>query len=501
MPPATGDGFDIVEATVAEIHAAFEAGERTAAALVDRYLARIEAYDDDLNAILTFNDTARKRAERLDERFAAEGLVGPLHGVPVVLKDNMDTHDLPTTAGSTALSGSVPDEDAFVVDRLRAAGGVIVAKANLQEFAFGVDTISSLGGATRNAYDLGRRPAGSSGGTAAAIAANLGAVGMGSDTCSSVRSPAAFNDLVGLRPSRGLVSRRGLVPLSSTQDTVGPITRTVADAARILDVIAGYDPADPVTATGADSIPENGYTAHLDPDALEGARIGVVREFFRRSSPASAPAAAAERVTAAVEEALDEMAAAGATIVDPVEVVDADVLAGARVLRYEFSRDFDAYLAGLDADLPYDSLAEIVGSGEVAPAVAERIRESDILDSLEQAENVGYLRSLDRRRRCREATVARLVETNLDALAYPPSAVPPVAIPDHQPFVEMRCELAAHTGLPAITVPAGFTDHGLPVGIELLGRPFAEPRLIALAYAFEQATDHRRPPDRFGTLV
>jgi Asp-tRNA(Asn)/Glu-tRNA(Gln) amidotransferase A subunit family amidase len=502
MPTNTGDGVDVVEATVGEIHAAFEAGELTATALVDRSLDRIEAYDDELNAILTVNDAARERAERLDERFAADGLVGPLHGVPVILKDNKDTHDMPTTAGSTALAASVPDEDAFVVERLREAGGVILAKANLQEFAFGVDTISSLGGETRNAYDLGRRPSGSSGGTAAAIAANFGVIGTGSDTCSSVRSPPAFNDLVGLRPTRGLVSRTGIVPLSETQDTAGPITRTVADAARTLDVMAGYDPADPVTAAGDGEVPEDGYVAHLDPDALEGARIGVVREFFGLQDPESAPAAAAERVTAVVEDALAEMADAGATIVDPVEVVDADELAAARVLEYEFARDFDAYLAGLDGDLPYDSLAAIVESGEVAPAVAERIREGDILDVDADglAGNVGYLRSLDRRRRCREATVARLVDEDLDALAYPPSAIPPVEIPAHQPFAELRCELAAHTGLPAITVPAGFTDDGLPVGIELLGRSFAEPRLIELAHAFERATDHRRPPDRFGPL-
>lgn len=502
MAPDTGGGFDLVEATVTDVHTAFKTGELTAATLVDRYLGRIEAYDDELNAILTVNDAARERAERLDERFTADGLVGPLHGVPVILKDNKNTHDMPTTAGSTALAESVPDEDAFVVDRFRAAGGVILAKANLQEFAFGVDTISSLGGATRNAYDLSRRPSGSSGGSAAAIAANLGAIGTGSDTCSSVRSPPAFNDLVGLRPTRGLVSRSGIVPLSSTQDTAGPITRTVADAARMLDVMAGYDPADPVTATGADEVPEEGYTAHLDSDALEGARIGVVREFFGLSNPESAPAAAAERVTTVVEDALEEMAAAGATIIDPVDIVDADELAAARVLEYEFARDFDAYLAGLDDDLPYDSLAGIVGSGEVAPAVVERIREGDILevDPDRLAGNVGYLRSLDRRRRCREETVARLVEADLDALAYPPSAVPPVEIPDHQPFAELRCELAAHTGLPAITVPAGFTDDGLPVGVELLGRSFAEPRLIELAHAFERATDHRRPPERFGPL-
>jgi len=503
MSPETGDGFDVVEATVGEIHAAIEAGELTAAELVDRYLARIEAYDGDLNAILTVNDDARVRAERLDERFAADGFVGPLHGVPIVLKDNKDTSDMPTTAGSVALSDSTPEEDAFVVGELRDAGGIILAKANLQEFAFGVDTISSLGGATRNAYDLGRRPSGSSGGTAAAIAANLGAIGTGSDTCSSVRSPPAFNALVGLRPTRGLVSRTGIVPLSETQDTAGPITRTVADAARTLDAMAGYDPADPVTATGVGEVPEGGYAARLDDDGLEGARIGVAREQFGLEDPESAPAEAAERVTTVVEDALGEMADAGATVVDPVEVVDTDDLAAARVLEYEFERDFDAYLAGLDGDLPYDSLAEIVASGAVAPAVADRIREGEILegDPDRLAENAGYLRSLDRRRWLRVEVVSQMVEGDLDALAYPPSAVPPVEIPEHQPFAELRCELAAHTGLPAITVPAGFTDDGLPVGVELLGRAFAEPRLIELAHGFERATGHRRPPEGFGPLA
>jgi Asp-tRNA(Asn)/Glu-tRNA(Gln) amidotransferase A subunit family amidase len=495
------DPFDPLEVTVEGIHAAVEAGETTAESLVERYLDRIEAYDADLNAILTVNPGARERARELDAAFETDGFVGPLHGVPVVLKDNKDTHDMPTTAGCVALAESVPRRDAFVVEQLREAGAVVLAKANLQEFAFGVDTISSLGGETHNAYALDHRPSGSSGGTAAAIAANLGAIGTGSDTCSSVRSPPAFNALVGVRPTRGLLSRTGVIPLSETQDTAGPITRTVADAARTLDAMAGYDPEDPVTARGVGTVPEGGYVSHLDADGLDGARIGVVRSFFGLSDPESGPESAAEAVTTVIDGAIGEMEAAGATVVDPVEVEDLDRLESARVLEYEFARDFDRYLETLD-DPPYDSLAAIIESGTVADAVADRIRDSDILDVDYDRldENLGYLRRLDRRRRLREDTERRMVEADLDALLYPPSAVPPVRIPEHQPFAELRCELAAHTGLPSVVVPAGYTDDGLPVGVELLGREFAEPRLFELAYAYEQATEHRRPPEGFGTL-
>jgi len=494
--------FDVLEATVADIRAAIEAGEVTAEELIDRYRARIEEYDADLNAVLTLNDGARERARELDAEFEASGFVGPLHGVPILLKDNHDTSDMPTTAGSTALAESVPDDDAFVVRRLRAAGGVILGKTNLQEFSFGVDTISSLGGETRNAYDLGRRPSGSSGGTAAAVAANLGAVGTGSDTCSSVRSPPAFNDLVGVRPTRGLVSRSGIVPLSETQDTAGPIARSVADAARLLDAMAGYDPDDRVTARGVERVPADGYASHLDEDGLDGARIGVVRQFFGLQNEESAPAEEAEKVTAAVDAAIEEMAAAGATIVDPVEVAETEYLGSARVIPYEFKRDFDAYLAGLDGSVPYDSLEAIVASGEVAPAVASRLEGSDILDTDVESldRNRGYLRRLDRRRELKVDTERRMVEQDLDALLYPPSTIPPVEIPDHQPFEELNCELSAHTGLPSMVVPAGFTDGGLPVGVELLGREFAEPRLFEIAYAYEQATDHRRPPSEFGEI-
>ena len=501
-PPDTGS-FDVVEATVDDIHAAIETGELTVRALVDRYLERIERYDGRLNAILTVNDDARRRAERLDARFETDGFVGPLHGVPVVLKDNKDTCDMPTTAGSRALAESVPSRDAHVVERLRDAGCVVLAKANLQEFAYGVDTISSLGGETRNAYALNRRPSGSSGGTAAAIAANLGTIGTGTDTCSSVRSPPAFNNLVGLRPTRGLVSRAGVVPVSETQDTVGPVTRTVADAARMLDVVVGYDPADPVTAMGVGHVPEAGYVGHLDERGLDGARIGVVREFFGLQNESSAPEAAAESVTAVVEAAMSEMEAAGATMVDPVEVVEAKRLTSARVVQYEFRRDFDGYLAELSGPAAFRTLAAIVESGNVSPKVASRIRSTGILDVDVETldENRSYLRSLDRRRQVRVDTVQRMVEHDLDALLYPPSSIPPVEIPESQPFSELRCELAAHTGFPAIVVQAGFTDDGLPVGIELLGPSFSEPRLFELAYAFERATHHRRAPDGFGAIT
>jgi Asp-tRNA(Asn)/Glu-tRNA(Gln) amidotransferase A subunit family amidase len=490
--------FDPIETTVDEIHEAMREGRVTAETLVEVYRSRIDEYDDELNAILTLNDDARARARRLDSRFESEGLVGPLHGVPVVLKDNHDTRDIPTTAGSVTLAESRPPRDAFVVEQLRDAGAVVVAKANLQELSFGVDTISSLGGATRNAYDLDRRPSGSSGGTAAAIAANLGAIGTGSDTCSSVRSPPAFNALVGVRPTRGLVSRRGIVPLSETQDTAGPIARTVTDAARTLEVMAGYDPEDPVTARGVGRIPAEGYASGLDGAGLDGARIGIARQFFGARTDQDDD----ERVTAVIEDAIETMATAGATIVDPVEVVDLDRLESARVVSHEFARDFARYLSEAGAAVPYDSLAEVVATGEIAPAVESRIEASGALDvdAASLDEDAEYLSRLRRRRDLRDETLSRLGADDLDALLYPPSTVPPVEIPAHQPFEEMNCELAAHTGLPAVVVPAGFTDDGLPVGVELLGRAFAERRLFEVAYAFEQTIDGRRPPERFGKI-
>lgn len=493
-----GDGFELLETTITQIHAAFESSAVTAEQLVTAYLSRIEIHDDTLNAIISINDDAIERARTLDATFESDGLVGPLHGIPTIVKDNHDTTDMPTTAGSQPLAEFVPQRDAVVVERLREAGAVIVAKANLQELSFGVDSISSLGGATRNPYALDRRPAGSSGGTAAAVAANLVTVGTGTDTCSSIRSPPAFTNLVGIRPTIGLVSRTGLVPLSTTQDTAGPITRTVADAARLLEVMAGFDPDDPVTATGVDRVPANGYTDHLDPHGLDGARIGILRDLFEITDPESPGADTASTVTATIETAIEKMETAGATIVEDVDLVDSAFVETARVVSTEFQRDFNAYLANRP-ETPVDSLGELVESGAMASSVECRIREAGILDtdadSLE--EQPQYLRALTRRTATRNEIIAGLVADNLDAVVYPPSTVLPVEIPDHQPFSEMRCELAAHTGLPAIVLQAGFAHGEIPVGLELLGRPFAEPRLIELAYGFEQLTDFRRPPKQF----
>ena len=306
---------------------------------------------------------------------------------------------------------------------------------------------------------------------------------------------------MGVRPTRGLVSRSGIIPLSETQDTAGPIARTVEDAAKTLTVMAGYDPEDPVTALGAGRVPEGGFEAHLDEAGLDGARIGVVRQFFGPQDESNTPASATGTVIAVVEDCIEEMVAAGATIVDPVEVAETGFLRSARVTGYEFVRDVDRYLENLE-DPPYRSFSEIVDSGVVAAAVESRIRQAGIfevdVDGLDR--NPDYLRRIDRQRRLRVDTERRLVEGDLDALCYPPSTIPPVEIPAHQPFVEMNCELAAHTGLPSIVVPAGFTLDGLPVGVELLGRAFEEPRLFELAYAFEQATGHRRPPEGFGSI-
>ena len=491
-------GFELAETTIAEVHAAFAETTLTAEGLVEAFLDRIDRYDDALNAVITVNEAATDRARELDARFASDGLTGPLHGIPVAIKDNHDTADMPTTAGSVRFAEFVPASDAAVVEHLREAGAVIIAKTNLQELSFGVDSVSSLGGETHNPYALDRRPSGSSGGTAAAVASTLAVVGTGTDTCSSVRSPPAFTNLVGLRPTIGLVSRTGIVPLSLTQDTVGPIARTVEDAARVLDALVGFDPADPVTARGVGQPPAAGYLAHVDPSGLEGARIGVLRDFFSVSDPTNPAAETAPAVTETVETALATMEAAGATVVDDVSLVDPDRLESARVVGDEFERDFNRYLAE-HAATPVDSLRELVESGTIAESVERRLLDGAILgtdvDTLER--DPDYLRSLADREVLRTEAIAGLVEADLDAVAYPPSAVLPVDIPDHQPFSEMRCALAAHTGLPAIVVPAGFAGDELPVGLELLGRPFDEPRLFEIAAGYEAAADHRRPPTGF----
>ena len=472
-PPTAA--FEVAEASIVEIGAAMEAGRVTSEQLVEQYLARIEAYDDRgpaLNAIIVLNPEAMETARALDAERAATGARGPLHGVPVLIKDNYDMAGLPTTTGSVAMAGLMPPDDAFQVRRLREAGAVILGKTNLHEFARGITTISSIGGQTLNPYDMSRNPGGSSGGTAAAVAASLAAAGMGSDTCGSIRIPSAHNSLVGLRGTVGLSSRDGVVPLSHTLDIAGPLARSVTDLALLLDATVGSDPSDPVTAEADANIPES-YTSALDADALQGARVGVLTMLVRQD-PEDEP------VARIIDQAVADLRRWVGAKVEEVEIDGlAELLDSYVVLSHEFKFDLNAYLAATP-DAPVSSLAQVLAEGRYHPAVRERLEASNQVEALGRRETV------------RRLLVETLNELELDAVIYPTIRQQAAVI--GEPQGGDNCRLSPHAGLPAITVPAGFTPDGLPVGLEMLGRVFAEPRLIALAYAFEQGTKHRRPP-------
>jgi Asp-tRNA(Asn)/Glu-tRNA(Gln) amidotransferase A subunit family amidase len=385
----------------------------------------------------------------------------------VVLKDNIGTADMETTAGSTALEGFIPTKDAFQARKLRDAGAVIIGKANLFEFALGWSTLSSLGGQTLNPYDLSRDPGGSSGGTAVAVTANFAAAGLGTDTCGSIRLPAAHNDLYGLRPTSGLSSRAGVIPFSTTMDAVGPMARSVVDLAIMLDATVGADPADPSTVRIGTS-----YLNAVDPDGLSGRRIGLVT--FDGDSEV-------ERLLASAIEALT----AGG-----VEVVEVTLPSGADIgpLFGELRFALDDYLAA-QPRAPVRSLSEIVDLNVVTPAVGGFLSDLAAVTSLETP---AYRAALEGRSRFRDAVVALMDKHHLDAIAYPASSSPAALIGgDPSPF---DCGSAAYGGLPAMVVPAGFTPDGLPVSLELMGRPFAEPTLIAVASGYEAHTNHRLLP-------
>ena len=490
----TGEGgaaaFEVWEASIPELQAALESGAATSVDLVDAYIARIAAYDragPTLNAIIRLHPGAREQARRLDAERASGRVRGPLHGIPILLKDNYDTFDMPTTGSTLALAGSVPPDDAFQVRRLREAGAIILAKTNLHELAAGITSISSLGGQTRNPYDPARNPGGSSGGTGAAVAASFGAVGWGSDTCGSIRIPSSVHNLVGLRPTKGLSSIDGLIPLSHTQDTGGPLARSVVDLAVALDATIGADAADPATEAIRDREPI-GFRAALDAGALDGARIGALTEWLSDSG-AEAP------VTEVVRAALGAMAAAGAVIVD-VEIPDRDsLLANTSVIGHEFAVDLVAYLESVDGP-PVASLADIVQLGLHSEQLDPTFRRRSQPGGRDEE---AYAEALERQSALREAIVAFMDEEGLDAIAYPTLRRDPALI--GSPPVGGTCQLAAHSGLPAISAPAGFTRTGMPTGVELIGRPFDDARLVSFAYALERAIEPRRAPHRTPPLV
>jgi amidase len=487
-PPA----FRLEETTIAQIHAAFRDGTLTCRALVEQYLKRIDAYDRNgpaLNGIVMINPEALRTADDLDRRFRETGPAGPMHCIPVIVKDNYETVDMPTTAGSLSLKGMSTDKDAFIVKRLRDAGAVMIAKSNMAEFAFSpYETVNSiLPGYSRNPYDTSRVTAGSSGGTAAAVAANFGAVGLGTDTGNSIRGPSAHQALAGIRPTMGLTSRAGVVPLSMAADVTGPMCRTLMDAALVLQVIAGEDPADEATAASRGHIAPT-YGASLPPDGLKGARLGVLHQAY--DTPTTD-----REVVDVFHGALDELRREGAVVIDPVSVADLDGMRSAQTgTCNQFKYDINRYLAGLGDKAPVRSLEEIIKSRNFHPSIQARLESAQ--GSTDVPGETAGCRSRDEFRAKLRAAVLKLMdEQHLDALVYPTWSNPPRLIGDlNTPAGDNNQLFSPSTGFPAVTVPMGYTRGTLPAGLQFFGRPWSEAALIRLAYAYEQATHHRHPP-------
>ena len=511
-------GFRVEEASIADTLTALRTHRVTCRQLVERYIARMQAYDQRLqtvgslpgqrvrlNSIILINPEALDDADRLDAEFARTGKLRPLHGIPVIVKDNYDTAGLQTTGGSLAMKGNVPATDAFMVKRLREAGAIVLAKSNMAEWAFSpYVTESSIAGITRNPYALDRVPAGSSGGTAAAVAASLGLVGLGTDTGNSIRGPSSHNDLVGIRPTIGLTSRDGIIPLNFNNDVGGPMARSVADAAAVLSAVAGFDPADPITKM-SEGHTEPDYTKFLDRNGLKGARIGVFRRYVDKDGTDP-------QIKALTDAAVADLRAQGAVVVDPFDLPDYDTLTK-ELYCGDFQADLNAYLALHGQDAPYTTLKDIVESGLYLPYIANQMKGAVVLPEPKPAE----AKRPPRRGACadvyhdppkivfRDALLAAMDKDHLDAIVYPTWSNSPRKVGEMKsPAGDNSQVLSPQTGFPAITVPMGFTrqdsDDLLPAGLTFLGRTFSEPTLIKLGYAYEQATHHRRPPAGFGPL-
>lgn len=491
--------FDLEEATIASLISDQQSGKRTARAITEQYLARIDAIDRNgpsLRSVMERNPDALTIADALDVERKTKGMRGRLHGIPVLIKDNIDTADrMSTTAGSLALEGSIAARDAFIVSRLRAAGAVILGKTNLSEWANFRSTRSTSGwsgrgGLVLNPYALDRNACGSSSGTATAIAANLAAIGVGTETDGSIVCPSAATALVGVKPTLGLVSRSGIIPIAHSQDTAGPMTRTVEDAAIVLDALAASDTSDPATTTARRrQVP---YQAALDRNALRGARIGVARASFFGYS------AVTDKIA---EAAIADMKAQGAVIVDPANIPNAGKYDASEmeVLLYEFKADLNTYLGALGPSVRVRSLADLIAFNE-----ANRLREMPFFgqELLVRAQKKGpltekaYRDALARNLRLSrtEGIDAVMDKYRLDALIAPtgnPAWTTDLVNGDH--FVGSSSTPAAVAGYPSVTVPAG-SAFGLPVGISFIGRAWRDDLVLKLAYAYEQATKHRRPP-------
>lgn len=499
-PAVSPRSFELEEATISQLQADLQSGKHTAVSLVEAYLSRIEETNlrgPELRAVIEVNPDAHAIADALDAERREKGPRGPLHGIPILLKDNIGTADrTTTTAGSLALEGSIPPRDAFIAERLRAAGAVLLGKANLSEWANFRSERSSSGWSSRgrqcrNPYALDRCPSGSSSGSAAAAAASLCAAAVGSETDGSIVSPASRCGLAGIKPTVGLLSRSGIVPISHTQDTAGPMARTVADAAVLLGAMTGVDERDEATRASRGKAAGD-YTKFLDPDGLRGARIGVWHPRSLDDNPL---------VDGVLKEALAAMKERGAVIVDPVKIEAAGKIGDAEyeVLLYEFKADLNRYLAGLGPDAPVRTLQDAIEFNEkhrdrVMPYFGQEIfLKAEAKGPLTDA---AYKKALEtcRRHARKEGLDAVLAEHKLDALVA--SSGGPAWLIDlvnGDSGTGGSSSLAAVSGYPSITVPAGWA-FGLPLGISFIGPAWSEPKLIRLAYAFEQATKARRAP-------
>lgn len=498
--PPKDDTFELAEKTITELADGMKAGAYTARSLAEKYLARIEAIDragPTLRSVIETNPDALALADALDQERKDKGPRGPLHGIPLLVKDNVDTADrMATTAGSLALVGARPPADAFLVARLRKAGALILGKTNLSEWAnarcsYSTSGWSGRGGLTRNPYALDRNPCGSSSGSGVAVAANLCAAAVGTETDGSVTAPAAVNGIVGIKPTVGLVSRTGVIPISHSQDTAGPMARTVRDAAILLGALAGVDPDDPATAASKGRAVAD-YTTTLAADGLKGAKIGVARNFFGFH----------DGVDAVTATALALLKRQGATLVDVADLPKADQLgaAEATVFQYEMKAGVNAYLARLGPAAPVQSLRQVIAFNE---RNADRELTYFGQDTLAKTEARGSLESYEYQEalaKCRRLTRtdgidAVLDRHNLDAVVAPtmgPACLTDLVAGDRWLGGDI-ISVAAVAGYPHVTVPAGFL-FGLPLGLSFIGRAWSEPVLLRLAYAFEQAAKARRPP-------
>ena len=490
--------FNVVETTIADIHAAFAAGTLTARQLVQMYLDRIEAYDKQgpaINALISINPNALAEADRLDEAFQAGGMVGPMHGIPLIMKDQADVKDMPTTMGSVLFRDHMPDRDCFVAGKLKEAGAIFIGKAALGEMGAG-DTHGSLFGSTKSVYDLERTAGGSSGGSGASASANFATACIGQEGFASIRRPSIWNGINGMRPTAGLVSRAGVYAGWPTIiGSLGPMARTVTDLARLLEVLVGYDSEDPLTSRGVGQVPES-YTGSLDREGLQGARIGVLRELL--SSNSKPEAKDFQEVTAVFEKAIGELKAAGATLVDPVVIPDLTELLATRAGGPDVDPSYQRYF-GRSANPPFLSREDTRASpnfDELLPTVQRRLSGSSGSPEAQQR----HYRYLMARDQLMTNLLQVMADHDLDAIVHKSIEHLPTLIKDgvNPPYLSATGAPHLNTFLvfvPTITVPAGFSSDNLPVGISFLGRPYSEAVMIKLAYSYEQATLHRRPPE------